>query len=288
MKCLWFVALSLVACGPTNRDGGSGADAPRGGTDSSGGGGDGNNGGSFVVYAHSDTVLYQIDLVAKSLVVVGNFNAPNITVGSVTKPDPITDLAVAPDGTIYVVSEQSLYTASASDGHVTKVGDLAACGQKGVALTTTPDGRIWMGDFMGAICEIDISGASPVVKAPVMMQGGLALSGDMVGVANGMVFGTAYKLSDSAGQGTQNNNLLVTVDVTTGAVTQIGSSGYPKLFGVAFQDNKVFGFTHDGTGHVVTIDTTTGHGTMFNTFMDSQNKPISFAGAGVSSLVVIQ
>jgi hypothetical protein len=281
MKRLWFVALSLVACGPTGRNGGSGVDAPHGGTDSNGGGGgDGGGGGSYVVYAHSDTVLYQIDLGAKTLVTVGNFNSPN--------HDVITDLAVAPNGTIYVVSNTALYTASSADGHVTNVGALAACGQKGVALTTTPDGRLWMGDYMGAICEIDISGATPVVKAPVMMQGGFALSGDMVGVANGTVFGTAYKLSDPSGQGTQNNNLLVTVDVTTGAVTQIGSSGYPKLFGVAFQNNQVFGFTHDGTGHVVTIDTTSGHGTMFNTFMDSGNKPISFAGAGVSSLVVIQ
>jgi len=242
----------------------------------------------LLVYAHSDTVLYTVDLANKQLDVVGDFNAPNITVGSTTKPDPITDLAVAPNGTIYVVSEQSLYTASAQDGHVTKVGSLTACGQRGVALTTTSDGRLWMGDYLGAICEIDISGASPVVKAPVMMQGGLALSGDMVGVGNGMVFGTAYRLSDSSNSGTNTNNLLVTVDVATGAVTQIGSSGYPKLFGVAFQNNVVFGFTHDGTGRAVTIDTTNGHGTMYNTFKDASNQPISFSGAGVSSLVVIQ
>jgi hypothetical protein len=276
----------VAACGPGSRDGGTGVDA-HGTSDTTAGDGNGGS-GTYVVYAHSDTVLYTIDLAAKSLVVVGNFNAPNVTIGSTTKPDPITDLAVAPSGTIYVVSEQSLYTASAQDGHVTKVGSLAACGQRGVALTTTPDGRLWIGDYLGAICEIDISGASPVVKAPVMMQGGLALSGDMVGVANGKVFGTAYRLSDASNSGTNNNNLLVTVDVTTGAVTQLGSSGYPKLFGVAFQNNQVFGFTHDGTGRVVTIDTTTGHGTMFNTFKDSSNQPISFSGAGVSSLVVIE
>lgn len=281
----WWLALGLVACGPGGRDGGSGVDARS--VDSFVGGGDGNS-DSFLMYAHSDTVLYTVDLVNKKLDTVGNFNAPNITIGSSTKPDPITDLAVAPNGTIYVVSEQSLYTASATDGHVTKVGSLSACGQRGVALTTTSDGRIWIGDYLGAICQIDISGGTPVVKAPVMMQGGLALSGDMVGVGNGKVFGTAYRLSDGSGQGTQNNNLLVTVDVTTGAVQQIGSSGYPKLFGVAAQNGKVFGFTHDGTGRVVTIDTTSGQGAMFNTFLDTSSMGISFSGAGVSSLVVIQ
>src|SRR5690349_5255883 len=87
----------LAARGPGNRDGGTGADA-RAPHDSTSGGGDGDS-GSLLVYAHSDTVLYTVDLVTKQLVMVGNFNAPNVTIGSTTKPDPITDLAVAPTGT---------------------------------------------------------------------------------------------------------------------------------------------------------------------------------------------
>ncbi len=280
MRTSVAIAVVLAACGPGSRGDGNGVDANHGG-DSGNGSGSGSGSGnpqSYQVYAHSDTVLYSIDLNAKTLVTVGNFNAPN--------SDVITDLAVAPNGTIYVISNTTLYTASASDGHVTMVGSLSACGQRGVALTTTDDGRLWIGDYMGAICQIDISGASPVVKAPVTMQGGYALSGDMVGIGNGTVFGSAYKLNDSQ---TQNDNELVTVDVTTGAVTPLGATGYPKLFGVAFQENQVFGFTHDGTGRVVTIDTTTGKGTMFGTFMDpATSKGISFAGAGVNSLVVIQ
>ncbi len=290
IRGLALIAVGVAACGPASRSGGGGGGGG-GGADAPAAMGDSGPGGpsSYLVYAHSDTVLYTIDLVGKTLVKVGDFNAPNITVGSTTKPDPITDLAVAPNGTIYVISELSLYTASAIDGHVTKVGSLSTCGQRAVALTTTSDGRLWMGDFMGAICEIDISGASPVVKAPVMMQGGFALSGDMVGTGNGTVFGTAYRLSDAANSGTQVNNLLVTVDVATGAVTMIGSSGYPKLFGTAAQDNVIFGFTHDGTGRVVMIDKTTGHGSIFGTFTDpATSMGIAFAGAGVNSLVVIQ
>jgi hypothetical protein len=118
-----------------------------------------------------------------------------------------------------------------------------------------------------------------------MMSDGMALAGDMVGIGDGTVFGTAYKLSDAS---SQDNNVLVKIDVATGVVTQVGPSGFPKLFGTSFQQNRVFGFTHDGTGRVVTIDTTTGIGTMFGTFMDpSTNRGISFAGAGVNSLIVI-
>jgi hypothetical protein len=66
----------------------------------------------------------------------------------------------------------------------------------------------------------------------------------------------------------------------------VGASGFPKLFGVAFSLGQVFGFTHDGTGRVVTIDPNTGVGTLFNTFNDpTTNQPISFAGAGVNALV---
>ena len=49
---------------------------------------------------------------------------------------------------------------------------------------------------------------------------------------------------------------------------------------------QVFGFTHDGSGDVVTIDPKTGKGTLFNSFKDpSTNMGISFAGAGVNPMV---
>ncbi len=273
---------------PDANGNGTGADAPPGAPDADPNLPDaGNNGNGYTVYAHSDYTLYSIDLQNKTLTTVGPFNAPQVPVGSGSGSDVITDLAVAPNNTIYVVSETAIYTASPSDGHVTKVGSTSACGTKTVALTTTPDGKIWAGDYSGKICQIDISGASPVVDPPVTMSGGLALSGDMVAVDDGTVFGTAYKLSDASGKGTQLSNLLVTVDVTTGNTTVIGTgTNYPKLFGASYAGGQVFGFTHDKTGHVVTIDRTTGVGTVYATFSDASG-PISFAGAGVNSLVVI-
>jgi hypothetical protein len=281
MKSGIFVIAILAACGPANRDGGGGADGGHGsGSGSGSNNGSGSGSSNFNVYAHSDTVLYVVDVNAKTLNTVGPFNAPN--------SDVITDLAVAPDNTIYVISNTAIYTASATDGHVTMLGSLAACGSKGVALTTTPDGKLWEGDFMGALCQIDTTQSPPAVLAPISMTSGMALSGDFVAVSNGTVFGSAYKKTDPANMGTQIDNVLVKLDIATGTVTQVGPTGYPKLFGVAFAASQVFGFTHDGTGHVVTIDPNTGTGTLFGTFMDPMtNKGISFAGAGVSSLVPI-
>ena len=236
---------------------------------------------SYSVYAHSNDTLYLVDLRAKTLSTVGKFSAPG--------GDVITDLAVAPDNTIYVISNTNIYTASPTDGHVTMVGTLAACGQRGVALTTLPSGQIWEGDFMGALCQIDISTSPPTVKPPVMMGSGMALAGDLVAIGDGSVYGTAYLLSDPPNQGTQASNVLVKIDLTTGAVQQIGTgTGYPKLFGTSFAENAVIGFTHDATGHVVKIDPTTGSTTPFAAFTDpATGQPISFAGAGVNSLVQI-
>ena len=282
-RFLAIVAVQLVvgACGPNGRSGGG--PEPDGGAGGDGGEvGCGGVANCYSVYAHADHVLYVIDLQSKGLTTIGPFKAPKIGGAE----DVITDLAVAPNNTIYVISETSLYTASAADGHVTKLGSLSTCGTRGVALTTTPDGKLWMGDFKGSICEIDVQAVPPVVKPPITLKGGMALTGDLVAVSSGTVFGTAYKLSDAAGQGTQLSNLLVKIDLATGTVTPVGATGYPKLFGISFALGSVIGFTHDDTGHVVKIDTTTGAATLFATFMDpTAHTPISFAGAGVNSLV---
>ena len=278
-----MVVVCLVACGPASRGGGGGGGSDLGPDADLGGGGGG--GGGFTVYAHSDHVLYSIDLQQQALVTVGPFKAP--LVGSNKTEDVITDLAVAPSGTIYTISETALYTADPIDGHVTRVGSLSTCGTRAVALTATPGGEIWTGDYMGALCQIDITKNPPVVKAPVHMSDNMALSGDMVAVDDGTVYGTAYLLSDASGSGTQMNNVLVKVDLPTGKVSRVGASGFPKLFGTAFQQGKVFGFTHDGSGRVVTIDTASGAGTMYGTFNDpSTGKGISFAGAGVNAMVI--
>jgi hypothetical protein len=238
--------------------------------------------GCYTVYAHSNDVLYLIDLMAKQLVKVGPFNAPMVN----GQPDVITDLAVAPDNTIYAVSNTTLYTVSATDGHVTAKGPLGACGMQSVALTFDPNGTLYAADFKGAFCKIDLQPQTPVVSVVGMLSGNLAISGDIVSVGDGTMYGTAYNLSDPSNSGTQLDNYLVKLDPTSAQATIIGSTGYPKLFGVAFALGQVFGFTHDTTGHVVTIDPKSGKGTIYNTFTDPMtNQPITFSGAGVNAMV---
>ena len=274
--------------GGTGGTGGGGTGGTGGGAGSGGAGGggggvqngcEGQSGGCYTVYAHSDTVLYSIDLMAKTLVTVGPFNAPG--------KDVITDLAVGPDNTIYVVSKTNIYTASATDGHVTLLGAISTCGSDNVAMSVTPDGKMLLGDFKGQICKVDVGTNPPTVTQLGMMGSGMALSGDMVAVADGTIYGTGYLISDGNSKGTGLDNVLVKLDPSTGQMqSQLGATGFPKLFGVAYALGQVFGFTHDGSGDVVTIDPTTGKGTLFNSFKDpSTNMGISFAGAGVNPMV---
>ena len=236
----------------------------------------------FAVYAHSDHILYYIDLSTKALIKIGTMST---AAGGM---DNITDLAVAPDGTLYVISATDLYRADTTTAALTLVGPVSVCGMDNIALSFTPDGSLYVGDHLtGAFCKIDLGVNPPAVTQIGLLGGGLALSGDIVTIADGTMYGTAYKIADTGTSGTQSNNLLIKINPATGASIQtVGSTTYPKLFGAAYALGEVFGFTHDGTGNVVTINPTTGKGTLFNTFTDpGTGKGISFGGAGVNSLV---
>ena len=227
----------------------------------------------YTVFAHSDTVLYHIDLANQSLVEIGPFDTP--------AADVITDLAVSPADELWGVSEASyLYSVDRATGAATQVTSLAACGAFSVALSFTPDGNLYAGDYNGAFCRIDL-GESPPDVIPIGTLGNdLALAGDMVAISDGTLFGTAYDLGDGA---TTSNNLLVTIDPATGHATPQGSTTYPNLYGIAFEQEAVFAFTHDGSGRVVTVDPSTGVGTLYGTFTEpGSDLPISFAGAAVN------
>ncbi len=240
--------------------------------------------GCYTVYAHDNHTLYRMDLTSKQLISLGDFNAPTVGSGE----DVMTDLAVAPDDTIYVISKTNLYVADPSDGHVTLLGPVTACGTYTVALTTLPSGDLLAADFKGAICKIDLSTTPITVTQLGSLGQGMAISGDLVAVADGTLYGTAYRLSDSANEGTQLDNLLVTLDSATGAVLSTrGATGYARLYATAFAGGHVFGFTHDGSGQVVTLDPVTGAGVLYNTFKDANGDGIAFSGAGVNSQVAL-
>jgi hypothetical protein len=217
---------------------------------------------TFTVYVHTKDKLYSLDPATLNPVLVGAFAAP----------DDITDLAVAPDGTIYVISQTQLFTASAVDGHVTLVSDLNGTAQDNVGLTTLPDGKLLATDEDGGVRRIDpVTGDVTEIGA---FGNGLATAGDLVATADG----TMYAISDKGPEGDENtNNWLITVNTANGKGTMVGQIGYGKVFGAGFVDGKVLAFT--ANGQIVEIDPVSGEGTL------KKSTGLSFWGAGVSSLV---
>ena len=272
--------VSLVACGTnaTTSDAGTDAsvddaptqDAPSDAFASP----DGDAAGTpTVVYAASATALYTFDPVGKALAKVGAF-----TLLDGGAPEPITDIAVGVDGTIWAISTTHLYAVSPSDGHVTLAGPVSACGGGNFALGALADGKLYTADDTGTVCSID---TTTTVVTPLGSVGQNLAVYDLVALGDGTLYATAIDLSNAS---TKTNNLLVTLDPSTGAWKSTrGSTGFASLFGVAYAQGKVLGFSHDGSGRVAVIDPTSGAGTSVGPFSDPDTQtPVVFAGAAVS------
>ena len=286
MRAGVLVACLACACSASDRtspslDGGSRADA-RPASDAGPEEGCGELESCFTVYVNTDRELYLVDLTTKELVDVGPFLAPyDDALGG---EDVITDIAVSPEGELFGISAAAFYTIDHTNGKATQVGPLDACGAFGVALSFAPDGNLYSGDYNGEFCRIDPSVSPPTVTPIGNLGGTYALSGDLVAVSDGTLFGTAY---DTADFGTQDDNFLVKIDPETGHATRLaGSIGHGRLFGVAYDVGLLFAFSHDGTGQAVTVDPTTGVGTPYATFTaPGTGTPLVFAGAGVNANV---
>ena len=125
--------------------------------------------GCYTVYAHSDHVLYKLDLANKGLLRVGPFNAPMVNGAMGMHEDVITDLAVSPADVIYAISTTKLYIADEKDGHVTLLGSVKNCGVINVALTFDADGNLYAADYQGAFCKIDLK-ANPPMVTPIVLS----------------------------------------------------------------------------------------------------------------------
>jgi hypothetical protein len=179
--------------------------------------------------------------------------------------------------TIYVVSQTALYTADRGDGHVDAVGTVAPCGTGNAALTATSDGKLYAADNEGALCEIDPGFTPPKVTQIGTLGSNLSIAGDLVGLGNGSLYGTAVKPASSS-------DLLIQIDPSSGNVTNvIGSMGFSQVLGLAYASGLLYGFTRDGS--VLLINRQTGMGAVVGTFTDpTTGHGVAFSGAGMNAL----
>ncbi len=213
------------------------------------------------IWANSPKTLYRIDPNTLAVTTVGSFGIA----------DSITDLALTPSGVLYAVSFTKIYTVDKATAAATPIITLSGTGNDG--MTFLPNGKLIAGDSAGDVKLIDpATGAFSTIGN---YGNGLKTAGDLVAVKNGTMYATSA--AAAGGADATSNNVLIQVNAQTGAATAVGPTGHANVWGVAYANGHVIGFTT--AGKILRIDVATGAATVVAT------KNIEFWGATQSPLV---
>jgi hypothetical protein len=236
-----------------------------------------------LVYAHSGNHLYRIDTRTNASVDIG----PITGVGT----QSITDIAVDKDGKMVGITLDKLYAIDVHTGAATLIKDLtaAAKSQNFTSLSYVPTDfndpqsaeKLVAASTQGAVYEIDpASGDATMIGTYGTAAGNAQIgsSGDIVAVRGLGILATVNvgtKLTDP--------DYLATVDPTTRHATPLAqTTGYDRIFGLAYWKGTVYGFVDDAAmpstqGALISIDPKTGAATKL------KDDPIGWFGAGVTT-----
>ena len=220
------------------------------------------------VYAHSATILYQVDPDDLTLTEVGPFVWPEGLTG-----EQMTDIAVdaaqnmigVSFGRVYSVDKETAectYLADLSDGF----NGLSFVDGDGTSDETTLVGATTSGEWYTLDME---TGASSLIGT---YGEEMSSSGDIVFIRDAGAYATVNHPDYTT-------DVLVTVDPSSGSATVIGETGFDDIWGIGYWGGQIFGFTE--RGEFILIDATTGLGTLVET-LDA-----SFWGAGVTTLAPV-
>jgi hypothetical protein len=321
-RAVLFLGLltAVAACSASGKNGGF--DGEDGGTvtppdpGSSGGlGGDAGKvdgtapSGAPLLYAHTDTTLYQLDPqdIGGAVTTVGDFDC----VGKTGPAKTMTDLAVTKDGSLFGVSEGAAFplTIQGSTVHCEATWTLPATRFYG--LTVAPENTLGAQEVLiaadgeGGLYQIDATsgtptqvgtlGVDPKTKLP------WALSGDIVFVANSgnpIGFATVRTCPNNKPCATVDTLIEVDVklikpgkqsvmksvrgDVTRGSwcTNAASPASFGSLFGIVAYKDTVYGFSR--AGDVVEIHNADGSACLVSS--DTSRK---YAGAGITTIAPV-
>ena len=299
----------------TGPGGASGSSNSSGGLGSSGSSGSPQGDGKTLLYAHTDTTLFQADPddLSKPLTRVGTFDCVGGSSygssggkGGGSTGGSMTDLAVTKDGKLYGVSEGAAYplTITGSTVHCDATWTLPQT--KFYGLTVAPENTVAKdevligADGQGGLYQIDQSSGTPMQVGTLGTdpKSGQpwALSGDIVFMANGgdpIGFATVRTCPDgqcattdtlievdvkAIAPGTQSVMKAVRGPVVKGSWCTNASShsSFGSMFGIVAYKDKVFGFSR--AGDIIEIHNADGTGCVISS--DYSNE---FAGAGITT-----
>lgn len=265
--------------------------------------------GAPLLYAHTDTTLFQLDPqdIGGAVTTVGDFDC----VGKTGPAKTMTDIAVGKDGKLYGVSEGAAFplTLQGSTVHCDTTWTLPQTRFYGLTVapenTLGPEEVLIGADGEGGLYQIDSTsgtptqvgtlGVDPKTKLP------WALSGDIVFVANaGNPIGFATVRTCPPGKACATVDTLIEVDVklikpgkqstmksVRGDVVRGGwctntssPASFGSLFGIVAYKGSVYGFSR--AGDVVEIHN--GDGSACLVSSDTARK---YAGAGITTIAPV-
>lgn len=193
------------------------------------------------LYGHTADKLFSVSPEDPNvLTLIGSFTDAS-TGSSVSE---ITDIAIDSGGIMYAMSFTSLYRVDATNAQTTLVG---SSGESDInALTFLADGTLLAGGG-SALYRVDPATGSFTRLSSI---GSYSFAGDMVGLPDGLL----YCAMTGGGMGTT----LVVYDPSTSTIVRDGLTGTGSLYGVAYANETLYGFSADGL--IYTLDPTSGAG----------------------------
>ena len=218
--------------------------------------------GAGEVFGHSQTTLYRVDTITRSVTQVGDFNGCTY----------VQDIALDESSNIYASTGAELFFIETNTAHCTRI----AAGTFPNSLSFVPAGTVesdreaLVGFQGGDYVKIDPkSGAVMKIGA---IGGGLESSGDVVSAKGGKTYVTVRGTKECV-----DSDCLVEIDPKSGALAyNWGPIGRKGVYGLAFWAGELYAFTDAGELLLVTVST----GKLVATPIPIANAPAHFAGAG--------
>lgn len=169
----------------------------------------------------------------------------------------MTDIAITADDRIIGITKNKAYEIDPSTGHATQIAGTAWVSNQD-ALDALPNGHLLVG---GDADLVDVDPASGATSPVGSITGGRVFSGDVASDLTGAgALGTAKVTSGS------DNDHLVSFNLASHSVTDLGDLGYPKVFGLDYGcDGDLYGMVATSPPKLLRVDAGSGNTTMLGT-----------------------
>lgn len=197
-----------------------------------------------IVLVHDADSLASIDLGTGAVTAIGSFGAVSMT-----------DIAVGPGGQAYGLSASNFYSIDLGTGTASLVGAHGI--SSGNSLAFGSDGTLWAASAsLGRLYTINTATGASTWTAAVNTSfgagGDIAQVGGLLYLTESGIAPSLWSLDPSA-----------VVSPLASIGVEVGAIGFPDVWGMVAVGSTLYGFSNQ---QVVTIDPTTGAGTLFQDY----------------------